>query len=167
MPYRKQLNFTLEALRGHEKSVMSLRDFRSRLKEARVEQGNNPLLQQAAERALEEFTAGLDDDLNTSVALAALHNLTREVNTALTRQEVLTDNKQEILALLERFDTVLNIFGDAPAEMLDAEIQSLIDERQEARRRRDFARADEIRDQLIALGITLEDTRDGVRWKRR
>ena len=167
VPYRKQLNFTLEALRGHEKSVMSLRDFRSRLKEARVEQGNNPLLHQAAERALEEFTAGLDDDLNTSVALAALHNLTREVNTALTCQEVLEDNKREILALLERFDTVLNIFGDAPAEMLDAEIQSLIDERQEARRRRDFARGDEIRDQLTARGITLEDTRDGVRWKRR
>jgi len=167
VPYRKQLNFTLEALRGHEKSVMSLRDFRLRLKEARVEQGSNPLLHQAAARALEEFTAGLDDDLNTSVALAALHNLTREVNTALTRQEVLEDNKQEILALLERFDTVLNIFGDAPAEMLDAEIQSLIDERQEARRRRDFARGDEIRDQLTARGITLEDTRDGVRWKRR
>jgi cysteinyl-tRNA synthetase len=82
----------------------------------------------------------MDDDLNTSVALAALHNLTREVNTALTRDEVLEDNKQEILRLLERFDTVLNIFGDGQSEMLDAEIQSLIDERQEARRRRDFAR---------------------------
>ncbi len=167
VPYRKQLNFTLEALRGHEKSVMSLRDFRSRLTEARVESGSNPRLTDAAARALEEFTAGMDDDLNTSVALAALHNLTREVNTALTRDEVLEDNKQEILQLLERFDTVLNIFGDGQSEMLDAEIQSLIDERQEARRRRDFARGDEIRDQLMARGINLEDTRDGVRWKRR
>jgi len=167
VPYRKQLNFTLEALRGHEKSVMSLRDFRSRLTEARVEPGSNPRLMDAAARALEEFTAGMDDDLNTSVALAALHNLTREVNTALTRDEVLEDNKQEILRLLERFDTVLNIFGDGQSEMLDAEIQSLIDERQEARRRRDFARGDEIRDQLLARGINLEDTRDGVRWKRR
>ncbi|HKQ99625.1 MAG TPA: hypothetical protein VJT09_03065, partial [Pyrinomonadaceae bacterium] len=61
----------------------------------------------------------------------------------------------------------LNIFDDAQPVMLDAEIQSLIDERQEARRRRDFNRADEIRDQLAARGITLEDTKDGVRWKRR
>ncbi|MFN2455176.1 MAG: cysteine--tRNA ligase [Pyrinomonadaceae bacterium] len=167
VPYRKQLNFTLEALRGHEKSVMGLRDFRSRLAEARVEEGSNPRLQEAAANALAEFTAGLDDDLNTSIALAALHNLAREVNTALTRQEVLADNKRELLELLERFDMVLNIFGDGQTEMLDAEIQQSIDERQEARRRRDFARADEIRDALAAHGITLEDTRDGVRWKRR
>lgn len=167
VPYRKQINFTLEALRGHEKSVMSLRDFRLRLREARVEAGNNSLLQEAAARAISEFTNGLDDDLNTSVALAALHNLTREVNTALMHDEVFEDNKQEILQLLERFDTVLNIFGDGHIEMLDTEIQALIDERQEARRRRDFTRADDIRDQLLARGITLEDTRDGVRWKRR
>ena len=59
------------------------------------------------------------------------------------------------------------LFGDGQEELLDAEIQTLIDERQQARHRRDFARADEIRDQLAARGITLEDTRDGVRWKRR
>jgi cysteinyl-tRNA synthetase len=64
-------------------------------------------------------------------------------------------------------NSVLNIFEDEQTIMLDADIQSLIDERQEARRRRDFARADEIRDQLAARGITLEDTKDGVRWKRR
>jgi cysteinyl-tRNA synthetase len=167
VPYRKQLNFTLEALRGHEKSVMSLRDFRDRLTEARVGSGNNPRLHEACERALAEFTAGLDDDLNTSVALAAVHNLAREVNTALTREEVLEENQRELLALLKRFDTVLNIFGDTQSAMLDAEIQALIDERQEARRRRDFLRADEIRDALAARGITLEDTRDGVRWKQR
>jgi cysteinyl-tRNA synthetase len=62
---------------------------------------------------------------------------------------------------------VLNIFGTDADEMLDAEIQSLIDERQEARRRRDFTRSDEIRDALTARGIILEDTRNGVRWKRR
>ena len=64
-------------------------------------------------------------------------------------------------------DARANIFGSGEREMLDGEIQALIDERQEARRRRDFSRADEIRDQLASRGITLEDTRDGVRWKRR
>ena len=90
----------------------------------------------------------MDDDLNTSVALAAIHNLTREVNTALARKQLREDNKQELLDLLKRCDTVLNIFGDDQREILDSEVQALIDERQEARRRRDFARADEIRDEL-------------------
>ncbi|MEA2175249.1 MAG: cysteinyl-tRNA synthetase [Blastocatellia bacterium] len=165
VPYRKQLNFTFEGLRGAEKTVESLRDFLSRLREARAEPGLNARLHEATTRALEEFTGGLDDDINTSVALAALHNLTREVNTSISDHALMQDNKREIIALIERFDQVLNIFGDAGAQMLDAEIQSLIDERQEARRRRDFARADEIRDQLAARGITLEDTKGGVRWK--
>jgi cysteinyl-tRNA synthetase len=165
VPYRKQLNFTFEGLRGAEKTVESLRDFLSRLREARAEPGLNARLHEATTRALEEFTGGLDDDLNTSVALAALHNLTREVNTSISDHALMEDNKREIIALIERFDQVLNIFGDEGAQMLDAEIQSLIDERQEARRRRDFARADEIRDQLAARGITLEDTKGGVRWK--
>ena len=70
-----------------------------------------------------------------------------------------------MLDAIERFDSVLNIFGEPQREMLDGEIQALIDERQEARRRRDFARADEIRDELAERGIILEDTKDGVRWK--
>jgi cysteinyl-tRNA synthetase len=168
VPYRKQLNFTFDALRGAEKTVESLRDFYTRLREARTEPGANSSLQEAARRALEGFEAGLDDDLNTSVALAALHNLTREVNTAIADCALRADDRAELIILLDRFDTVLNIFrGGTQQEMLDAEIQAKIEERQEARRRRDFARADEIRDQLAAHGITLEDTKEGVRWKRR
>ncbi|HEY0547147.1 MAG TPA: cysteine--tRNA ligase [Pyrinomonadaceae bacterium] len=168
VPYSKQLNFTFEALRGAEKAVLGLRDFHARLTEARAEAGSNPQLHEAARRALKEFEAGLDDDLNTSVAFAAIHNLAREVNTAIACHALREDNKRELLELLARFDSVLNIFGATQeAEMLDAEIQALIDERQEARRRRDFARADEIRVQLTEHGITLEDTKDGVRWKRR
>jgi cysteinyl-tRNA synthetase len=167
VPHRKQLNFTFEALRGIEKTVNGLRDFRSRLSGARVEAGSNPQLQEAATRALREFEAGMDDDLNTSVALAALHNLAREVNTALDCHALREDDKRELLQTLDRFNSVLNIFADEPVAMLDAEIQSRIDERQEARRRRDFARADEIRQELAERGIILEDTKDGVRWKRR
>jgi cysteinyl-tRNA synthetase len=167
VPYNKQLNFTFEALSGAAKTVDSLRDFRARLSEAKTQPGLNDSLQEAAQRALREFEAGMDDDLNTSVALAAIHNLTREVNTAIARKQLREDNKRELLELLKRFDSVLNIFGEEQREMLDSEIQSLIDERQEARRRRDFTRADEIRDELAGRGIVLEDTKDGVRWKRR
>ncbi len=167
VPYRKQLNFTFDALRGAEKTVESLRDFKARLSEANPEPGMNDELHEASLRALAEFEAGMDDDLNTSVALAAVHNLTREVNTALARRRLRADNQRELLEFLKRFDSVLNIFGDEQRAMVDSEVQTLIDERQEARRRRDFARGDDIRDQLAQRGISLEDTKDGVRWKRK
>ena len=167
VPYNKQLNFTFDALAGAEKTVAGLRDFRARLNEAKTGPGMNEALHEATLRAAREFEDGMDDDLNTSVALAVIHNLTRDTNTALTRKKLHDDNKRELLDLLKRFDTVLNIFGTDEREMLDGEIQNLIDERQEARRRRDFGRGDEIRDELVGRGIILEDTKDGVRWKRK
>jgi cysteinyl-tRNA synthetase len=167
VPCRKQLNFTFDALAGAEKTVASLRDFRARLEEARTEAGRDDELQAATERALTEFEAGMDDDLNTSVALAAVHELTREVNTALAKGTLRADNKREVMAAIERVDSVLNVFGQPQREMLDEEIQKLINERQEARHRRDFERGDEIRDELAGRGIVLEDTKDGVRWKRK
>ena len=167
VPCRKQLNFTFDALAGAEKTVASLRDFRARLEEAKTEAGRDDELQAATERALTEFEAGMDDDLNTSVALAAVHELTREVNTALAKGTLRADNKREVMAAIERVDSVLNVFGQPQREMLDEEIQKLINERQEARHRRDFERGDEIRDELAGRGIVLEDTKDGVRWKRK
>jgi cysteinyl-tRNA synthetase len=167
VPYNKQINFTFDALAGAEKTVTGLRDFKARLGEAKTSPGMNETLHDSTLTAAREFEAGMDDDLNTSVALAVIHNLTRVVNTALAKKKLQEDNKLELLELLRRFDTVLNIFGDEQREMLDSEIQNLIDERQEARRRRDFARGDEIRDELVGRGIILEDTKDGVRWKRK
>ena len=167
VPYNKQINLNFGVLAGAEKTVAGLRDFRARLSEAKTDPGMNEALHDIALRAAEEFEAGMDDDLNTSVALATVHNLTREVNTALARKNVKEGNKQELLDLVKRIDTVLNIFGAESNEMLDSEIQSLIAERQEARRRRDFGRSDEIRDELASRGIILEDTKDGVRWKRK
>jgi len=167
VPYNKQINFTFDALAGAEKTVASLRDFKARLGEAKTTSGMNDALHEATLQAAREFEEGMDDDLNTSVALAVIHNLTRVVNTAVARKKIQEDNKVELLELLKRFDAVLNIFGDEQREMLDSEIQNLIDERQEARRRRDFARGDEIRDELAGRGIILEDTKDGVRWKRK
>jgi len=167
VPYNKQINFTFDALAGAAKTLAGLRDFKARLGEAKTTPGMNEALHEATVAAAREFEAGMDDDLNTSVALAVIHNLTRVVNTALARKKMQEENKVELVELLKRFDTVLNIFGDEQREMLDSEIQNLIDERQEARRRRDFARGDEIRDELAGRGIILEDTKDGVRWKRK
>jgi len=166
VPYNKQINLNFDVLAGAEKTVESLRDFRDRLSEARTEPGMDEKLHELAERSLKEFEDGMDDDLNTSVALAVLHNLSREVNRALARKQVKSENQKELLELLDRFDSVLNILGQPQREMLDSEIQALIDERQKARHRRDFARADEIRDQLAQRGVILEDTKDGVRWRK-
>jgi len=167
VPFRKQLNFTFDALRGAEKTVASLRDFRARVDEARCELGSDAQIAAAIDTALKNFESGMDDDLNTSIALAALHDLTREINTALARQSLRADDQRSVLSALDQIDGVLNVIGKAQAPLLDDEIQSLIDQRQEARHRRDFKRADEIRDELLARNIVLEDTKEGVRWKRK
>jgi cysteinyl-tRNA synthetase len=167
VPYHKQLNFTFETLDGAESTIERLRDFRARLVESNLRNGINPDLQETAKKHLADFEAAMDDNLNTSQALAALHNLVREINTALANETVLTEDRSIILETIEKFDSILNIFGESKIEMLDAEIESLIEERLEARRNRNFARSDEIRDLLAKKGIILEDTKDGVRWKRK
>ncbi len=167
VPYHKQLNFTFETLDGAENTIARLRDFRNRLSEANPKDGINPDLQEKAKNYLADFESAMDDNLNTSQALAALHNLVREVNTALAHEIVCTEDRSLILYIIDKFDSVLNIFGEVKEEMLDAEIEKLIEERQEARHNRDFARSDEIRDLLAEKGIVLEDTKNGVRWKRK
>jgi cysteinyl-tRNA synthetase len=167
VPYSKPLNFTFEGLQGAESTIKRLQDFRRRLKEARVESGLNAEVERFVLDALREFETAMDDDLNTAAALAAIHNLVREVNTALANDALREDDKNLALEAIEKFDSVFNIFGSDETEILDAEIESLIEERQQARRNRNFARSDEIRDLLSEKGIVLEDTKDGVRWKRK
>jgi cysteinyl-tRNA synthetase len=167
VPYDKQLNFTFENLKGAETTIERLHDFKKRLQDAHLKDGVNLDLEEKTKNYLADFEEALDDNLNTSVALAALHNLVREVNTALAHETVCTEDRSFILHTLDKFDSVLGIFGEEKQEMLDAEIESLIEERQEARRQRNFARSDEIRDSLAEKGIILEDTKDGVRWKRK
>jgi cysteinyl-tRNA synthetase len=166
-PHHKQLNFTLEGLRGAESTVARLQDFKRRLTELKAEAGATPALGELIALSESRFEEALDDDLNTAEALAAIHDFVRETNGALARGEVKAGDQQSLLALLERFDAVFNIFGETKQELLDSEIQALIDERQAARKAKNFARSDEIRDLLAAQGILLEDTKDGVRWRRK
>jgi cysteinyl-tRNA synthetase len=167
VPYGKQLNFTFEGLKGAETTVERLQQFRRLVKEAKTEAGSNAQVKSVIDRHLREFEEAMDDDLNTSVALAAIHNLVREINSVLAKDELLADDQAAVLETIEKFDSVLGIFGKEKAEMLDAEIEALIEERQNARRNRNFARSDEIRDLLAERGIILEDTKEGVRWKRK
>jgi cysteinyl-tRNA synthetase len=132
-------------------------------------------------KALEEFDRGLADDLNTAQALAAIFDLVRDVNTAVDRGDFRQGDAAPVLAALDSFDAIFAVLHDDDGEKLralglapdspplsDAEIEALVAERQSARKRRDFAASDRIRDQLAQRGVILEDSRDGgVRWKRK
>jgi cysteinyl-tRNA synthetase len=167
VPYHKQLNFTFQTLDGAAHTIERLRDFRRRLSEANLKDGINPDLQETTKKYLADFETAMDDNLNTSQALAALHNLVRETNTALAHARFCTEDRSLILHIIDKFDAVINIFGEVGEDMLDAEIEKLIEDRQTARHNRNFARSDEIRDLLAVRGIILEDTKEGVRWKRK
>jgi cysteinyl-tRNA synthetase len=166
VPYGKQLNFTFEGLKGAETSVSRLHQFRRLVSEARCKTGKSIAAETISARALKELEAAMDEDLNTSVALASLHNFIREINSLVSAENLLSDDQSRALDVIESFDSVLGVFGKDKVVDLDSEIEHLIEERQAARRNRDFSRADEIRDQLLSRGIILEDTKDGVRWKK-
>lgn len=165
VPYRKPINFTFEALKAAEVTVARLQAFYQRLSPATLEPGSSSEAMQVIEKAIVSFEKGMDDDLNTSVALAAAHEMTTEINTLLAGCDFRQDDQRRTLETLNRFDLVLNLFKQDLLVDIDAEIQARIEDRQRARQQRDFTLADAIRDELATRGILLEDTRGGVRWK--
>lgn len=160
--YRQPMNFTLEGLHAAENTVQRLLDCMHAL-QAAAGSGENvaPLLQQTQER----FEAALDDDLNISGALGAVFEMVREVNRALAQQQLSSSAAQQVIALMRRFDTVLGLLTPSEEE-IDTQVAALLQERQEARQRRDFARADALRAQLLEHGYSVEDTPQGPRLKR-
>jgi cysteinyl-tRNA synthetase len=178
VPYRRQLNFTFDGLQQATSSVERLRNFGARLKNEKFPAGK-----QKGERiakAADDFDAGLSDDLNTAQALAAVFDFVREANIAMDRGEFRQGDVKAVQEFLASFDKVFAVLEDNDAEKLkelgyggasgpdDEEIEKLIAEREAARKRRDFATADRIRNELLKRGIILEDTKDGsVRWKRK
>lgn len=167
VPTRKQLNFTFEGLQGAESTVERLRNFRSLVTGAKAPEGSNQEVTATVANALTEFEAAMDDDFNTAAALGAIHDMVREINIVLGGEGLLSKDRDAVLDAIAKVDSVLGIFGKDEETSLDAGIEELVEERQDARRQRDFARSDEIRDQLAEKGIVLEDTKDGVRWKRK
>lgn len=166
VPYRTQLNFTLEGLRSAESSLDRLRNFRRRVTDI-AGGGSNPRVQEIVSRAREGFERGMNDDLNTSEALAAVFDLVRDINTAVDSNEFGADDRDAVLAFLSRVDSVLGVLGEEAPDILEPEIEAMIGARNAARRNRDFNRADQIRQELAARGIILEDTPQRTKWKRK
>lgn len=167
VPYRKQLNFTFESIQQSQSAIERLEDFLLRLNTEKLPDGVNEVVESAARAAHEKFVAGLDDDLNTAQALGALFELVHQANVAQAEGKLCQGNRAAIQGLFADFQTIFAVLRDSKDQRLDAEIKTLIAARQQARRERDFKRSDEIRDELLARGIILEDTKEGVRWKRK
>jgi cysteinyl-tRNA synthetase len=167
VPYRKPLNFTLEGVEAAERRLKRLNETVRRLREA-VPAATDRLDETAKAVAdiRQSFGAAMDDDLNTAEALAAVAHLETTVNIALSRGELTEAAKAAALAGFDDVQTVLGILDPPQPAMLPAEIEALIAERAMARKAKNFARADEIRAQLAAQGIILEDGKDGTRWRR-
>jgi cysteinyl-tRNA synthetase len=168
VPYRKKLNFTFDGLKAATTAIERLRNYKLRLETAAFPEGLNAALEDRATAAAMAFDEALDDDLNAAEALAAAFEYVRDTNTAMDSGEFRAGNAAAAQDFLTRFDCIFDVLKPSTRAggLSDAEVEALIAERKAAKGARNFKRADEIRAQLAEQGIVIEDTKDGVRWKR-
>ncbi|MDM5335561.1 cysteine--tRNA ligase [Ureibacillus composti] len=168
--YRHPINFAQDLVESAKAGLERLRTAYSNLKHRLktttdlTNQADEYLVK--IEEVKKQFEEAMDDDFNTSNAISALFELARNANTYLNESNT---EEKVLLAFIETFDILGEVLGiqfNTESELLDADIEALIEERNLARKNRDFARSDEIRDQLLSMDIVLEDTRQGTRWKR-
>ncbi len=194
VPYRHPLNFTLDGLTESASAVERVRTFAQRVRGGNWPAGTNSELEALTAKAQQNFCAALADDLNTSEARAAIFELVRTGNIAADSGKLFAGNVPPINEALKRFDEIFAVLEDRDAEiargalawaqeegrgdqaapellasysLTDQQIDALLAEREQARRSRNFARSDAIRNELAALGILIEDSKDGARWKRK
>ena len=194
VPYRHQLNFTFDGLIEATNAIERLRTFQERLTQANLAEGSNRALQEAARTAQAGYLDALSNDLNTAEARAPIFDLIRAANTAIDQGQLFTADRAAILAVLASFDAVFDVIADRDAEptrralewagqsgrladvapellarqsLTDEAIDALLAERTLAKKQRNFARADQIRNELTEKGVIIEDSKDGVRWKRK
>jgi cysteinyl-tRNA synthetase len=164
--YRMPLQFSFEGVQQAASALRRIHDFVDRLEAVEASLPPSPRAAEVLKQAREAFEEAMDDDLNSSAALAALFGLLRDTNTLLDSVSIGREDTQSVLDFFRRADSVFGTFFRRRADLLDSQVESLIEERIQARKNRNFARADEIRKELADRGILLEDGREGTRWKR-
>ncbi|MGD1025194.1 MAG: cysteine--tRNA ligase [Candidatus Sulfotelmatobacter sp.] len=197
VPYRNQLNFTFDGLRQAAVSVERLRNFRQRLTTGIFPSGSCAEMHSLASETIDRIKSALDDDLNTAQAQAALFEMVRTANAALDAGGIKKDDVPPLLGVLEKFDEVFAVLKDddglkmkqvldwastegrekdigaelreavQSGQLSDADIEKKISEMEAARKARNFKVSDALRAELTAAGIVIENTKDGVRWRRK
>jgi len=195
VPYRNQLNFTFDGLKQAATSVERLRNFRARLTTGKFAEGANEAMATLARDTAQRMQAAMEDDLNTAQAQAAIFDMVRAANAAIDSGQVKSEDVAGLLGVVERFDELFAVLKDDDAakmksvvewakaegreispelreavgagQVSDAEIEKKIAEMEAARKARNFKLSDAIRAELVAGGILIENTKDGVRWRRK
>jgi cysteinyl-tRNA synthetase len=169
--YRSPLNFSAELMEASKNGLSRILTAIDRLKDLSGSAADGAMTSQEQEKMKEvqsyvaKFEAAMDDDFNTADAIAAIFELVKFMNTSVTDEDTAAF-VQAVKETAEKLCDVMGIITEKKEELLDADIEDLIAQRQQARKEKNFARADEIRSELAAKGILLEDTREGVKWKR-
>jgi cysteinyl-tRNA synthetase len=197
VPYRKQLNFTFDGLVQAAKAVERIRNFKRRLETEHRPTGSTEAMAKLAQETIPKIDSSLADDMNTAQALAAVFDMIRDANAAADKGEMKQGDAAPLLKALESFDTIFAVMNDddahkvkhtidwaeaegltdkispearaiaATASTTDSQIDALVKEMQDARKAKNFARADAIRNELNQMGIIVEITKDGARWRRK
>jgi cysteinyl-tRNA synthetase len=197
VPYRNQLNFTFDGLKQAAVSVERLRNFRQRLTAGSFPSGSNPEMQSLASETIDRMGVSLDDDLNTAQAQGAIFEMVRSANAAFDAGGIKKDDVPPLLAAMEEFDEIFAVLKDddgpkmkqvfdwAPSEgrdqdvspelreamqsgqLADADIEKKIVEMEADRKGRNFTASDALRSELAAAGVVIENTKEGVRWRRK
>ena len=169
--YRSPLNFSAELMEAAKNGLERILTAAENLRFLSGNAGDGAMTEEEkelfarTEEYVADFERAMDDDFNTADAIAAVFDLVKYINTTAdgSRSREYLDS---LYARLQTLTDVLGIIVDKEEEMLDADIEAMIEKRQAARKERNFALADQIRDELLAKGIILEDTREGVKWKK-
>lgn len=169
--YRSPLNFSREMMDGAKASLDRILTATDHLRDCLAAAAERELTaEETAELAAfdalrEKFEAAMDDDFNTADAISAVFEMVKRANITVTKESAAAYIRR-VKELLEKLLEVLGIHAERKEESLDTRVEALIEERQTARKEKNYARADEIRAELTAMGILLEDTKEGVKWKR-
>ncbi len=163
--YRKMLNFTFDALEQASASLQRIKDFLYELENRSFEEGKNKRISKLINDMNKKFKRGLSDDLNISVALTAIFEMIRKINTLIFQGKVYRTDAENLVSSIHSLNQVLAVLPEEKEMALPPEMMSRIEKREKARMENNYKLADDIRKELLQQGIVLEDTKDGVRWK--